>query len=454
MNRIGEKNLDVRVFFENGIKNIFQITTYLIIFANILDVINYVTNSRFLFFSNIIIAFIAVLVLVLFYLRVLHYRIGFTVLIYAVLINVFSGKFVDSYVFDVPVQVGFFLRDSLFVIFLLNLASFALHRIHAIIIGIMYMILGALVALRLNDPFLNSSLVLLAVVIGAYCGLTWYLVGIFERAILDQRRKGILIMEQAEELSRRNDQLAELSRSKDILLSVIGHDLKNSFNIILLSTQILHSRFNGLTEEKKKNLIEIIENTSSKTYLLLENLLNWARMQTDSIKFLPERFNLKQIIRDCLELYSESIDLKQIAVEFEFDTSYEVYADKDMINTVVRNLLSNAIKFTNSKGRISLRCSRGNNIVNCSVEDTGIGLNQQELESLFNLDTIIVNTGTDGESGTGLGLILCRDFLQMNNGNLEVKSEAGKGSNFSFSLPAPASHPQAPSPGGEGNKLQ
>jgi signal transduction histidine kinase len=316
------------------------------------------------------------------------------------------------------------------------------------------MILGALVALRLNDPFLNSSLVLLAVVIGAYCGLTWYLVGIFERAILDQRRKGILIMEQAEELSRRNDQLAELSRSKDILLSVIGHDLKNSFNIILLSTQILHSRFNGLTEEKKKNLIEIIENTSSKTYLLLENLLNWARMQTDSIKFLPERFNLKQIIRDCLELYSESIDLKQIAVEFEYDTSYEVFADKDMINTVVRNLLSNAIKFTNSKGRISLRCSRGNDIVNCSVEDTGIGLNQQEVESLFNLDTIIVNTGTDGESGTGLGLILCRDFLQMNNGNLEVKSEAGKGSNFSFSLPAPASHPQAPSPGGEGNKLQ
>jgi signal transduction histidine kinase len=435
MIEVEQRKVGLYTSFKNGIKNIFQITAYIIIIGCILDSRQFASVNKVLFYLNMGTIVISILVLIFYYSRIFSYKTGFIILIYTILVNLFLGKFLYESMLEDSLRLNFFLRDSLFVILLLTLASFAIHRMHAILIGLAYLGLCIAFSLSVNITFLRESFVLLAFIIVSYCGLIWYLVGIFEKVHAEQHEQSVLIQQQSEELIRRNAELANLNRSKDIMMSVVGHDLKNPFNTILLAAQLLRSRFNILQDDKKKEILGIIESTSSKTYLLFENLLKWASIQTELIKFVPGPVNLKQIIRECLDFSSESIVMKKISVDFNQDEPCEVFADQNMVGIVVRNLISNAVKFTNPGGIIHIECEIMDQAVKCTVADNGVGLNEKELGNLFDMEKRIPGTGTSGETGTGLGLILSREFLIRNRGDLEVESKAGEGSRFSFTLP-------------------
>ncbi|UCH15738.1 MAG: hypothetical protein JSV22_07165 [Bacteroidales bacterium] len=239
-----------------------------------------------------------------------------------------------------------------------------------------------------------------------------------------------------ENLEEANAHLEELNSTKDKFFSIIAHDLKNPFNTILGFSELLNTKYDQLTEEKKQRYLEVIFNSSRNIYNLLENLLQWARTQTDKIAFEPIVFNLKQLVEQNITLLQENLTNKNINIVQKIADPCDVYADRNMINTVIRNLLTNAIKFTNSGGDISVNSLKKNGHIEVSIKDNGIGMSADETEKLFRVDTTFLRNGTDGETGTGLGLILCKEFVAKNGGAIWVESNPGKGSSFLFTVPA------------------
>jgi signal transduction histidine kinase len=260
-------------------------------------------------------------------------------------------------------------------------------------------------------------------------------------SLLEERQQKIEeqteeLLAQKENLEEANAHLKELNSTKDKFFSIIAHDLKNPFNTILGFSELLNMKYDTLSEEKKLRYMEVIFSSSKNIYNLLENLLQWARTQTDKIAFEPIVFSLKQLVEQNINLLKENITTKKIKIEHKITDSCDVYADRNMINTVIRNLLTNAIKFTQSGGDIAINTLRKNSQIEISVQDSGIGMSAEETEKIFRVDANFSRSGTDGETGTGLGLILCKEFITKNGGKIWVESDPGKGSRFLFTLPA------------------
>lgn len=239
---------------------------------------------------------------------------------------------------------------------------------------------------------------------------------------------------QAEDLLDANISLTTLNATKDKFFSIIAHDLKNPFNSILGFCEVLFNRYEVYDDNKRKHLIGIIFQSAQNIFKLLENLLQWARSQTGSIKFIPEEFEIEEMISNNLILMENQMNEKQISSEKDIPPGVKVFADKNMINTVIRNMISNAIKFSEG-GEITIRLKEDNRTTTIFISDTGLGMRPEEAKSLFEIGTTKSSEGTRGEPGTGLGLIICKDFIEKHGGKIGVDSELGKGSTFYFSLP-------------------
>lgn len=244
-----------------------------------------------------------------------------------------------------------------------------------------------------------------------------------------------LIEQQKKALIKTNEKLSQLNASKDKYFSIIAHDLRNSFHVVLGFSEILLSGNSNLTEEKIKRYLHLINVTSKNGNYLLENLLQWSRSQTGRMKFEPKKFNLGTVVTETIKLYESEINQKNIKVLIHVEPSLEVFADENMIQTIMRNLISNALKFTYEKGMVTIRSLKKATHVEISVEDTGIGISLENQNLLFNVETNISTQGTSHEQGTGLGLILCREFIEKHHGTIWVESNLGKGSKFIFTIP-------------------
>ncbi len=240
---------------------------------------------------------------------------------------------------------------------------------------------------------------------------------------------------QAEELSDKNKSLKTLNMTKDKFFSIIAHDLKNPFNAILGFSELLSLKYHKISDEKKKKYIDIIFDSVTKIYKLLENLLQWARSQTDTIPFKPEEFLLDELINGNLELSVNQIKEKNLTISSNYLPGIKVFADRNMINTVVRNLITNAIKFTEN-GNINIRVLKSDHTITFEIEDTGVGIPKVKLNKIFEIEKEKSTEGTKGESGTGLGLIICKEFIEKNGGKISVRSVVNKGSTFKFILPS------------------
>jgi len=231
-------------------------------------------------------------------------------------------------------------------------------------------------------------------------------------------------------------ELRAANAAKDKFFSIIAHDLRNPFNAIIGLTTLIMKYYDRYPREKQMEFLEGIKSSAENTSRLLQNLLEWSQTQTGKILFEPEKFDLKLIIFENYQLVNSFADNKNIKIEMNIAEPVYVFADKNMISTVIRNLLLNGIKFTNNGGFVRIDVSQSESIVEIKVQDNGIGISQEKLKKLFLIDSNISSKGTAGEEGTGLGLILCREFVEKSNGKIWVESIPGEGTTFTFSLPA------------------
>ncbi|MBN1951533.1 MAG: hybrid sensor histidine kinase/response regulator [Bacteroidales bacterium] len=236
-------------------------------------------------------------------------------------------------------------------------------------------------------------------------------------------------------LRQRERELSDLNATKDTLLSVISHDLKTPFFNIMGLGEILLSQYESLSDEDVKEFITNIVDSSRVSHSLLDNLLNWTRIQTGKIKHSPEIIDLKELVEDILRFVRQQAINKEVECTEELHDETQVYADSNMVQTILRNLVTNAIKYTPRGGKIVLKVAGDREKVNIEVSDTGVGLSEERRKSLFTSGTISSTPGTDNEPGTGFGLILTHEFVNLNKGTIEVESELGKGTTFRVSLP-------------------
>lgn len=246
----------------------------------------------------------------------------------------------------------------------------------------------------------------------------------------------ISIQKRAEEEIRKSEaSLRTLNSTKDKFFSIIAHDLKSPFNAILGFSDLLVDKVRNKNYNDLEKFAEIINSSSQKAMNLLSNLLEWSRSQTGKMEFNPEYIDLVAVINSVRDLLMVSAQQKSIAILLNLPDNLFVQADNAMIETVLRNLISNAIKFTPQNGTVLISAEIKNEECLVFVKDNGIGIRKEDQEKLFKIEETCSLPGTENEHGTGLGLILCKDFIDKHKGKIWVKSEEGKGTTMLFSIP-------------------
>lgn len=298
-------------------------------------------------------------------------------------------------------------------------------------------LIGAPQAIWLGVPLKLNGKVIGVMVVQDYENENAY--GEKEKQLLmfvsDQISQAIIRKQNAEAIKKYADELNQLNATKDKFFSIIAHDLKNPFITILGFSELLLSDFSDLTDEEKIYYVTEMHKSAEVSHLLLQNLLQWSRTQTGKIEFNPQNISLFNSVNQNIDLLKASATKKQVNLINKIDESVFVNADEDMLNTILRNLLTNALKFTNKDGSVTITSKPQGNMVEISVADTGIGMDETTQKKLFRLDETITKTGTENEVGTGLGLILCKEFIEKHGGKIYVESQPGQGSNFIFTLP-------------------
>lgn len=250
----------------------------------------------------------------------------------------------------------------------------------------------------------------------------------------------ITLQRKAEQTLIKSEQkLRELNATKDKFFSIIAHDLKNPFNDLMGFTQLLTLNIHKYDKSKIEQFANIIHQSSKLAHNLLENLLDWSRSQTGTLKFNPEKIKINKLIQENIDLLESTARNKNIQLHFKFDPDHIAFADANMVRTILRNLISNAIKYTKQGGNINVSSNCNQKKCEINISDNGIGISEQDIDKIFKIDESFSTMGTEHERGTGLGLILCKEFVEKNGGKLWAKSEPGTGSTFTFTLPVPDS---------------
>jgi signal transduction histidine kinase len=274
----------------------------------------------------------------------------------------------------------------------------------------------------------NITMIFLIFLLIIFGGITFYLYR--EKRKFNTRLKKI-----NNKVVHQNHELREINNTKDKFFSIIAHDLKGPLNSMTSFSDLLLSHTSSMSPNEIKIVAKDLNQSLKTIYCLMENLFAWARSQTGKIDVNPESFNVSEVLTHSIQLLSNSAQNKGIKINVAKDEHAEVYADKNSVMTILRNLISNAIKFTKPGGLILITVNASKDNAEISVADNGIGMSPEYLRKLFDISVKHHTNGTNNEKGTGLGLVLCKEFVEKNGGAIRVSSEEGRGSTFSFTLP-------------------
>lgn len=236
-------------------------------------------------------------------------------------------------------------------------------------------------------------------------------------------------------IQRYNEELTSLNTSKDKFFSVVAHDLRSPFHGLLGLSEIIVDEFDSMDKPDIKEYIGNIHKTIKNVYKLIENLLEWSRLQSGKMSYNPTKVNLKETVENVQQVLVGISSLKGIKISNLIQNNIYIYADEKMITSVFQNLISNSIKFTNTKGEIKINATASNHFIKVSISDNGVGMDEDVISKLFSLDHSISTPGTAQEKGTGLGLILCREMIEKHDGRIWVESKKNEGSIFHFLIP-------------------
>lgn len=253
-----------------------------------------------------------------------------------------------------------------------------------------------------------------------------------QRQLLAEKKELLVTMEK---LNEANEKLKISNAAKDKFFDIIAHDLKNPFNTILGFSGLLSKKIDKLSKEKIQYFADTINASAKNTFKLLENLLEWSRSQTGRVDFKPEKRILQTAVSESTGFLEETAQNKSITIQDKIPENLHVYADANMLSTILRNLISNAVKFTPQNGKITVSARPKDTEALIQVTDDGIGIDDETKEKLFSIHEKTTKTGTNDEKGTGLGLLLCQEFVETHGGRIWAESKEGEGSTFSFTLP-------------------
>jgi signal transduction histidine kinase len=245
------------------------------------------------------------------------------------------------------------------------------------------------------------------------------------------------LQEQNALLHQQKEELFQLNANKDRFFSIIAHDLRTPLTSFLTYTRFATEHFEGFQPHEIQTILNDLCDTSENLYRLLENLLEWAQIQRGMIEYHLQEIDIYDALLRNIDLLKTSAQQKEITVHTDLRNSLWAYFDKHIVDLVIRNILSNAIKFTPQHGQVTITATPHKTKVRLAVTDTGTGLSQDECANLFHIGQKVRHPGTAGEVGTGLGLVLCKELLEANGGQITVESELGKGSTFIVTLPGP-----------------
>ncbi|MBN1650057.1 MAG: hybrid sensor histidine kinase/response regulator [Bacteroidales bacterium] len=256
-----------------------------------------------------------------------------------------------------------------------------------------------------------------------------------KRELLARVAAGCRIIKAEEKLKNQNKELKKINAEKDKFFSIIAHDLKGPFSSILGFSDLLVEDTKSADSADVQHYAKIIQLSAKRAMDLLSNLMEWSQSQTGRMVFNPVILDLHKLINELLILFSSIAANKFITLFKDIPDNISVYADYSMFNTILRNLVSNAIKFSDSGGIIKITAREDHSNITIKVSDDGVGIPKKALDKLFQIDSDYTTPGTQNEKGTGLGLILCKEFVEKHGGKIWVESEEGKGSNFTFTIP-------------------
>ena len=222
---------------------------------------------------------------------------------------------------------------------------------------------------------------------------------------------------------------------KDRFLKITAHDLKNPFNSIMGFSELLRRKIKNTRKDKIQKMVNIIDDSVKQTCSILDNLSDWSKTQRDVISFSPEKVDIAEISENISDYYKNYAQSKEIKIYSNINKNTYAYADNYMVKAIFRNLISNAVKYSNKKGNVTIDASVKDNNIEIEITDTGIGIDKTNIKELFRIDEKIIRPGTANESGSGVGLIICKDFIKRNNGSLSIDSVVNKGTKIYFTLP-------------------
>ncbi len=246
--------------------------------------------------------------------------------------------------------------------------------------------------------------------------------------ITEQKKAETALMESEQQLRR-------LNTTKDKFFSIIGHDLKNPLTALMGYSELIVDRYDTLSPEMIKDMILEINSSAEQLHKLTENLLNWSRVQTGQIGFNPTQIDLHNTVQENVNLLEPLLKAKGVAVDLSIPEDMGAFVDPNMLNAVLQNLLTNGIKFSKPDNYIFIKARTLDTLIEVTVTDSGVGVPATLLPTLFQIDVSHSTRGTANESGTGLGLILCKEFIELHHCTIAVDSEEGKGATFRFTLP-------------------
>lgn len=449
----------------------YFIGAFLIVLGNLADIFNNTSiQIRYTIITNSIAIFITILSFLLHYFKRIDLKLAFLVLVILIFVNSSASVIHKIGIDEYP---RFFYRETVFMLAVITFGGFISYKFVPPLFSFIYVLLSIYISLVSADEFILRNLPFMSILLIIYSFIIYFFVDLLENLFNEIDAKSLIIKEHLEEITAQNEELQQsheelqaqrdaiwntnekmleknleleqthqellkVNKTRDKLFSIISHDIKNPFNAVMGFSKILHERFDEIDEEKKKYYLKLINTSTNNLYGLLEQLLSWAKAQHGDIKFEPVEIVMCDLINSAVSFFKPALKEKKIKVHIsEPQYNLIVWGDFNMLDTVLRNILNNAIKFSNQDSQINITCKKEDTeFIQVSIRDYGKGMTKEIISKLFELDESKVKDGTDGERGTGLGLIVCKEFMEKNGGQIWVESEPDKGSTFYIQIPA------------------